>query len=377
VLVGTSSPGTACAGESALPDEDPAHRKGRGSLDTVLMTSKLTKQFGRFTAVKDLDLEVREGEIYGFLGPNGAGKSTTIRMLLDLIRPSSGSARIFDQDVRKHGTRLRRLVGYLPGELALYENLSPRQFFQYSASLYGTQDVAYAYELAERLKVSNMDKPIGALSQGNKQKVGIVQALAHKPRLAILDEPTNALDPLIRHELYGILLAAKAEGTTVFFSSHVLAEAERICDRVAIIRDGRLIRVGTVDEMKALAPKRMRIIFGTAVSPEIFEHIPGVSTAQVNHVNGERVVELMVRSDLDEVVKIASHHPVEDFYSEAISLEDIFMGYYDTPAASGPAASNGPAATIGARHDGEQERAPAEVVAADARLKGNGRHDDA
>jgi ABC-2 type transport system ATP-binding protein len=343
------------------------------------MTSKLTKQFGKFTAVKDLDLEVREGEIYGFLGPNGAGKSTTIRMLLDLIRPSSGSARIFGMDVRKHGAKVRRLVGYLPGELALYENLSPRQLFQYSASLYDTTDVEFAYTLAERMKVSNMDKPIGSLSQGNKQKVGIVQALAHRPRLAILDEPTNALDPLIRHELYGILLDAKAEGMTVFFSSHVLAEAERICDRVAIIRDGRLIRVGTVDEMKALAPKRMRMIFSTAVSPEVFERIPGVSTAQVSHVNGDRVVELMVRSDLDQVVKVASNYQVEDFNSEAISLEDIFLGYYETnnqPSTPKVTVTPTPVSEVLPEHD-EHERAPVEAVAAESRLRSNGRHDDA
>jgi ABC-2 type transport system ATP-binding protein len=286
-------------------------------LESVLLTSKLTKQFGDVVAVDDLDLEVREGEIFGFLGPNGAGKSTTIRMLLDLIRPSSGSATIFGRDVRKHGTRIRRYVGYLPGELALYENLSPKQLFRYSASLY---------------RVKDLDKPIGSLSQGNKQKVGIVQALGHRPRLAILDEPTNALDPLIRHELYGILLEARSEGMTVFFSSHVLAEAERICDRVAIIRDGRLIRVGTVDEMKALAPRRMRITFGEHVAPQVFADLPGVSAA---HVNSDREMELMVRSDLDRVVKIASHHQVEDFFSEAVSLEDIFLGYYETTAGTG------------------------------------------
>lgn len=311
-------------------------------MSAVLMTSKLTKRFGKFEAVKDLDLEVREGEIFGFLGPNGAGKSTTIRMLLDLIRPTSGTVMIFGHDTRKHGTRVRRHIGYMPGELELYENLSPAQMIRYSLSLYDADTYEYALYLADRLGIADMDASIGSLSQGNKQKVGIVQALAHRPKLAILDEPTNALDPLIRHELHGILLEAKQNGMTVFFSSHVLAEAESICDRVAIIRDGRLTRVGTIEEMKAIAPKRIRITFAGHVPLEVFEQIPGVSAA---HLNGDRVMELMVRSDLDQVVKIASQHKVSDLYSEAISLEDIFLGYYETQTGQ---ATNG----NGARHDG-------------------------
>lgn len=297
--------------------------------NVVISTTKLTKRFGKFTAVEELDLEVRQGEIYGFLGPNGAGKSTTIRMLLGLIKPSGGSASIFGRDIRKHGTKVRRDIGYMPGELALYENLSPVQLFQYSASLYGTKDIQFAYDLAERLNVSKMHAPIGSLSQGNKQKVGIVQALLHRPHLAILDEPTNALDPLIRHELYKILLMAKDEGMTVFFSSHVLAEAERICDRVAIIRDGRLTRVGTVDELKAIAPRRISIRFDERVPVTAFEGIEGVSAVHANGHGEDRVLELMVRGNMDEIVKIASHHPVMDFKSEDVSLEEIFLGYYE------------------------------------------------
>jgi ABC-2 type transport system ATP-binding protein len=305
-----------------------------GKLSNVLMTSKLTKRFGKLTAVRDLDLEVREGEIFGFLGPNGAGKSTTIRMLLDLIRPSSGSVRIFDHDIGKRGTGVRKYIGYLPGELELYENLSPLQLFRYSTSLYGVDSLDYAHYLSDRLGITDVNASIGSLSQGNKQKVGIVQALAHRPKLAILDEPTNALDPLIRHELHGILMEAKADGMTVFFSSHVLAEAESICDRVAIIRDGRLIRVGTIEELKSIAPKRMCITFAQHVPLETFERLPGVTGASMN---GDRVMELRVRSDLDEVIKTVSQHQVRDFYSEAISLEDIFLGYYETAEVPAPA----------------------------------------
>jgi ABC-2 type transport system ATP-binding protein len=300
------------------------------AIESVLITNKLTKRFGKFTAVDEVDLDVWRGEIYGFLGPNGAGKSTTIRMLLGLIRPSSGSAAIFGKDVRRHGNAVRRQVGYMPGELALYENLTPRQLFRYSLALYGLSgpdDMRLAHELAERLNITSLDKPIGSLSQGNKQKVGIVQALAHRPQLVILDEPTNGLDPLIRHELYRILLQAKEEGTTVFFSSHVLAEAERVCDRVAIIREGRLSRVGTVDELKAIAPRRMRIYFEQTVPLESFASLPGVASASTNGV--DRVLELMVRSNMDEIVKVAAHHQVADLKSEDVSLEEIFLGYYE------------------------------------------------
>lgn len=316
------------------------------AIESVLVTSKLTKRFKKFVAVDDLDLDVWRGEIFGFLGPNGAGKSTTIRMLLGLIRPSGGSAQIFGKDVRKHGTDVRRKIGYMPGELALYENLSPLQLFAYSGSLYGIDDTRFAVQLAERLAVSKLDAPIGSLSQGNKQKVGIVTALLHRPQLAILDEPTNALDPLIRHELYGILDDARADGTTIFLSSHVLAEAERICDRVAIIRDGRLTRVGSVDELKAIAPRRMRISFGEPVPVSAFQELPGVTSAHL--VEGEdRVVELLVRENMDEVVKIASHHPVNDFRSEDISLEDIFLGYYEAGGTTSTIAEIAAAGSVG------------------------------
>jgi ABC-2 type transport system ATP-binding protein len=294
-------------------------------VESILITNKLTKKFGSLVAVDHIDLDVRRGEIYGFLGPNGAGKSTTIRMLLGLIRPSEGTALVFGKDIRKQGTEIRRGIGYLPGELEMYENLSARQFFEYSASLYGVEDIGFALELADRLNVTNLDVSIGSLSQGNKQKVGIVQALLHRPALVILDEPTNALDPLIRHELYEILVLAKSEGMTIFFSSHVLAEAERICDRVAIIREGKLSRVGTVEELKTLAPKRVRITFSDSVAPDLFQSIPGVTEASRD---GDGNIELLVRQDLDDVIRLAAQHSIVDLSSEDMSLEEIFLGYY-------------------------------------------------
>jgi ABC-2 type transport system ATP-binding protein len=337
------------------------------AVEPVIVTSKLTKKFGKFVAVCDLDLDVTAGEIYGFLGPNGAGKTTVIRLLLSLIRPSGGSAHIFGRDVRKHGTQLKRQIGYMPGELDLYENLTPNQLFRYSAALYGVDDLAYAAELAERLKLTKLDDVIGSLSQGNKQKVGIVQSLLHRPKLAILDEPTNALDPLIRHELYQILLEARERGMTVFFSSHVLAEAERVCDRVAIIRDGVLTRVGTVQELKHLAPRRMRLSFRQHIPADAFANIEGVSEVRVRDdaASEDRVVELMVRSHLDEVVRIASRYDVTDLYSEDVSLEDIFLGYYGISSNSTP--TNGDGA-------GHLVTATTTTTGADGLVEDNGRH---
>lgn len=296
-------------------------------IDSILITNKLTKTFGKVVAVDHIDLDIRRGEIFGFLGPNGAGKSTTIRMFLGLIRPTEGGASIFGKDIRKHGNEIRRGIGYLPGELAMYENLSARQYFAYTGSLYGVDDISFALAISDRLKISDLDAPIGSLSQGNKQKVGIVQALLHKPALVILDEPTNALDPLMRHELYEILLLAREEGMTVFFSSHVLAEAERICDRVAIIREGQLIRVGSVAELKATAPKRLVVRFAEPVEPEAFASLSGVTAAD-HAEDGE--IELMVRENLDEVLRAVTQHRIVDFEAQDLSLEEIFLGYYET-----------------------------------------------
>jgi ABC-2 type transport system ATP-binding protein len=314
--------------------------------EPVIVTSRLSKRFGKFVAVNDLDLDVRSGEIYGFLGPNGAGKTTTIRLLLGLMRPSGGSATLFGRDIRKQDKRVKRQIGYMPGELDLYGNLTPRQLFRFSASLYGVDDLSHAEELTERLKLTKADESIGSLSQGNKQKVGLVQALLHRPRLAILDEPTNALDPLIRHELYQILLEARARGATIFFSSHVLAEAERICDRVAIIRDGTLTRVGTVEELKRSAPRQMRLTFAQPVPIQAFAAIDGVSDVKGSDGGGgeDRVVDLLVRSHLDEVVRVAARYAVSDVYSEDVSLEDIFLGYYGI---TNDVAPNGQAAALG------------------------------
>jgi ABC-2 type transport system ATP-binding protein len=305
--------------------------QGRGiAVESVVLTDGLTKHYGKTVALDDLNLEVRRGEIFGFLGPNGAGKTTTIRILLTLIKPDSGSATIFGSDIKKHGQRIRRLIGYLPGELALYDNLSARQLFQYTGSLNNVENLNYADELSERLRISNVDQKVGSLSQGNKQKVGLVQALLHRPALLILDEPTNALDPLIRAELYDILREACDAGMTILFSSHVLAEAEAICDRVAIIREGRLTRVGTITELKAISPRRVRLTFEGNAPIDAYQQVPDLSEIEQPEPN---IIEITSRATPENLIQVMAAHPPSDVVWEEISLEEIFLGYYQTRGA--------------------------------------------
>lgn len=299
-------------------------------VESVVRTDGLTKHYGDTVALQDLNLEVREGEIFGFLGPNGAGKTTTIRILLTLIKPDSGTATIFGNDIKKHGRRIRQLIGYLPGELSLYDNLTARQLFTYVGSLNNVDDMSYAEELSKRLKVSNVDQSIGSLSQGNKQKVGLVQAMLHRPALLILDEPTNALDPLMRAELYDILREACDAGMTVLFSSHVLAEAEAICDRVAIIREGSLIRVGSITELKDIAPRRVRLTFDGPAPLDAYKVVPDLSEITTPESN---VIEIMTRSAPEDLIQVMAAHPPSDVVWEEVSLEEIFLGYYQTRGA--------------------------------------------
>src|SRR6185503_11958667 len=242
----------------------------------IIQTEKLTKSYGSHRGIIDIDLTVNEGEAFGFLGPNGAGKTTTIRTLLDNIRPTSGRALIFGIETTADPIAIHRRIGYLPGEFALYDKLTGGQTIEYFANLRGGVDAAYQRQLIERLDLDPSRK-FKEYSKGNKQKVGLIVALQHRPDLLILDEPTSGLDPLVQQTFYELIREAKAEGRTIFLSSHILSEVEKTCDRVAIIRDGRLVRVDRVESLRDIAHHQVELRFAGDVPVGAFAGLPGVS----------------------------------------------------------------------------------------------------
>ena len=289
----------------------------------VIATHTLTKSYGAARGVVELDLEVREGEVYGYLGPNGAGKTTTIRTLLDLLRPTSGRASVFGLDCQEESLAVRRMVGYLPGELSLYANLTGAELLRYLAAVRGGVDWRYAEELAECLAL-DLTRRVRDLSHGNRQKIGLVQAFLGRPPLLILDEPTNGLDPLVQRELQRWIAEARAEGRTVFLSSHVLHEVERMCDRVGVIRAGRLVAVETVAEIKSRSVRRVELTFARPVPSEEFARIADVEEL---HVEGARLT-CVVQGSFDPLMKAAAAHEVIDVISREQSLEETFLALY-------------------------------------------------
>ena len=293
--------------------------------ELAIETRQLTKYYGKSRGVVDLDLEVRRGEIYGFVGPNGAGKTTTVRLLLDLIRASRGSATILGMDARSQSKAIRARVGFLPGELRMYDNLTGRQLLRFFGSVRGVADLTYAHELAERLS-AELDRRIGTLSRGNKQKIGVLQALMHRPDLVLFDEATSGLDPLMQQELYGILDEYRRQGGTVFFSSHYLDEVERICDRVGVIRDGTLILSDTLEAIQEKQVRRLRLEFS---EPPPADFLTAVSGVRKESQEGATVVAL-VQDNLAGALKEAARYTVVDIEYQERRLEDIFLQYYDT-----------------------------------------------
>ncbi|MGH2710610.1 MAG: ATP-binding cassette domain-containing protein [Actinomycetota bacterium] len=289
----------------------------------VIRTEGLSKSYGKHRGIVGLGLEVRAGEVFGFLGPNGAGKTTTIRILMDLIRATGGSAWIFGLDPRRNGVEVRKRTGYLPGELALYEHMKGEDLVRYLAHLRG-QDGSDIQALGERLG-ADLSRPIHELSKGNKQKVGLIQAFMGSPQLLMLDEPTSGLDPLVQHEVHSLVSDASREGRTVFLSSHNLPEVEALCDRVAIIREGRLLAVEHIDALKTRALRRLEIHFGSAVAATEFEGLPGVKDV----VARDNVVRCTVVGDIDPVVKAAARYKVVNIVSHEPSLEEIFLAFYE------------------------------------------------
>ncbi len=291
----------------------------------AIQTEKLTKSYGRKArGIEEVDLAVEEGEVFGFLGPNGAGKTTTVRTLLGFLRPTSGRGEVFGLDIKKDSVEVRATVGNLPGEFALEDKLTGERLLRYFARLRGVRDLGYAYELAERFG-AELHRPMRRLSRGNKQKIGLVQAMFHRPPLLMLDEPTGGLDPLVQEEFLDIVEEVKAEGRTVFISSHNLAEVERICDRVGIIRGGRLVAVETTDTLIDKSFRHVVLTFAEDVDPKPFEALPGVRDLRAG---GNRLA-FTLYDDLDEMVKLAAGHHLLNMEYERPSLEEVFLAYYE------------------------------------------------
>ena len=291
--------------------------------DAVISTRGLTKHYGSVEALTDLDLDVVRGEVFGFLGPNGAGKSTTIRTLLGFLHATSGRASVLGMDVAEDSVEIRRLTGYLPGGVALYDSLTGHQVLDYLADLQGREPHRRA-ELVERLQMPDEDlrRKVRDYSRGMRQKIGVIQALQHDPELAILDEPTEGLDPLMQHAFYALLTDLRAEGRTIFFSSHVLSEVERVCDRVGIIRKGRLMAVHEVRELLARRRRRVSIRWrGVAPDPTT---IPGLGNVVVD---GDRLFATL-DGDVSEFVRAIASQSLEDLTIEPASLEEAFLEYY-------------------------------------------------
>ena len=292
-------------------------------MTAVIETQKLTKSYGSHRGIVEVDLVVQEGEVFGFLGPNGAGKTTTIRTLLDLIRPTSGTARVFGIESSADPVAIHRRVGYIPGEFTLYDRLTGSQTLEYFANLRGGVDPAYQRSLVERFEL-DPSRRFKEYSKGNKQKVGVIIALQHRPELLILDEPTSGLDPLVQQTFFVTLREAVGAGATVFLSSHILSEVEKGADRVAIIRDGRIVKTDTVEGLRDLAHHQVELRFAGPVPAAEFEGLPGVSDLVVD----DHVLRMRVAGAITPVVRAAARYELLDFVSREPSLEETFLAQY-------------------------------------------------
>jgi ABC-2 type transport system ATP-binding protein len=289
----------------------------------VIRTESLTKRYGKRRGVEDVTFQVSPGEVFGFLGPNGAGKTTTMRTLLDFLRPTSGRAELFGMDSRAGSVEIHRRIGYLPGELALYDRMTGEECLRYLAGLRSGVRWERARGLADRLG-ADLEARVGTLSHGNKQKVGVIQAFMHDPELLVLDEPTNALDPLVQNEVHGLIREANAAGRTVFLSSHILPEVETLCDRVGIIREGHLATVEHIASLKERALRRLEIHFAGPIAAAEFRALDGVRDLTVE----DGILRCTVAGTLDQVIKAAARYTVVNVVSEEPSLEEIFLAFY-------------------------------------------------
>jgi ABC-2 type transport system ATP-binding protein len=312
-----------------MPDKSDKREK---RMSAIIQTNQLTKSYGRSRGIVEVTFDIQEGEVFGFLGPNGAGKTTTMRTLMGLLRATSGIATIGGLDCWTQSTEVKKLVGYLPGEFAFDPGLRGAQIIEYLGHLRGGVDQTYLRTLVERLDL-DPSKRFREYSHGNKQKVGLVQAFMHKPRVFILDEPTSGLDPLNQQEFYRMVAEVRDEGRTIFLSSHILPEVEHTCDRVAIIREGRLVKIDHVSALKDIHQHDVEISFPGSASVEWFKQIAGV----VSVVQGadEHTLQLSVQGALTEIIHIASQHGATNIVTREPSLEEAFLRFYEpqqTPA---------------------------------------------
>jgi ABC-2 type transport system ATP-binding protein len=291
-------------------------------MDNVIEIKNLTKYYGKSRGIIDVSFDVHEGEIFGFIGPNGAGKSTTIRTLLSLIYPTSGSATIFGKDCIRFGDEIRKDIGYLPSEVFYYDNMKVMELLKYSASFYGRIDMDRIKHLAGIMDL-DLTRKIDDLSYGNKKKVGIVQGLLHRPKLIILDEPTSGLDPLMQKKFFDLIKVENERGATVLMSSHILPEVQKLCSRVAIIKEGRIIKIEEISTLRNTSYKKVRIDFTGSVPPELAA-LAGVSSLAAE--NSEAV--FLFAGDVNAVVRFAAAHEIKNISIEEPDLEEIFMHYY-------------------------------------------------
>jgi len=289
---------------------------------SVIEVNHLTKYYGKARGIIDVSFSEEEGEIFGFIGPNGAGKSTTIRLLLSLIYPTSGSAKVFGQDVVAHGPEIRRDIGYLPSEVYYYEGMKVVDLLKYSASFYDRDCTQRMHELSELMELE-MNRRISDLSYGNKKKVGIVQGLLHSPKLLFLDEPTAGLDPLMQRKFFNLIREENKRGVTVFFSSHILGEVQRLCTRVGIIREGRIVEISNIRTLQQNNYKKVRVT-ADGLNPAAFD-LPGVTNLEAEN----STVHFFFKGDINAVLQRMHGVQVTDVTIEEPTLEEIFMHYYE------------------------------------------------
>ena len=289
----------------------------------VIEIKNLTKSYGKARGITDVSFNVEQGEIFGFIGPNGAGKSTTIRTLLSLIYPTSGSATIFGKDCVKFGPEIKKEIGYLPSEVFYYDNMKVIDLLKYSASFYKKDCSKRIIELAEIMDL-DLNKKIDDLSFGNKKKVGIVQGLLHAPKLIILDEPTSGLDPLMQQKFFDLLEEENKKGATILLSSHILSEVQRLCNRVAIIKEGKIIKVEKISTLQENNHKKFKIEIKSKIDDNYF-NISGVSALDIKG----NIISFLFRGNINFIMKKISEIEITNLWIEEPDLEEIFMHYYE------------------------------------------------